>query len=161
MDSLAVPQKLRWNTARRRVLGGALLFCVACFAISRWVLWPVRISGDSMIPTYEDGQPDYINKLAYWSEAPQRGDVVGVRMGRDDFYIKRIVGLPGERIEFKRERVIVNGRALVEPYAVRPLLWRLPPVQLRAGEYFVMGDNRTTSMLGAVTKDHIIGKALF
>ena len=161
MNPQFAPQNLRWNTARRCVLGGALLFCVACFAISRWVLWPVKISGDSMIPNYEDGQPDYINKLAYWSEEPQRGDVVGVRADGGEFYIKRIVGLPGEKIEFKRDIIIVNGRALVETYAVRPLLWRLPPVQLRSGEYFVMGDNRPSSMLGAVAREHIIGKALF
>ena len=146
---------------RKRVLWSAFFFCFVIFGVSRWALWPVKISGDSMVPNYQDGQPNYINKLAYLSHNPQRGDVVGVRVGQEDFYLKRVVGLPGEKIEFHRGTVLVNGRPLVEPYIEHPLLWALPPVQLSNNEYFIMGDNRTFSMLGAVKKSAIVGKALF
>jgi len=152
---------LKWNTVRRSVLGCGLLLCIFFFAFFRWVLWPVKISGESMLPNYDDGQPNYIYKLAYLSEPPRRGDVVCVRFNRDDVCIKRIVGLPGEKIEFRRGTIIINGEPLVEPYPVRPLLWWLRSVQLGENEYFIMGDNRTSSMLGAVPKDRIIGKALF
>ena len=120
----------------------------------------MRIAGESMLPNYIDGQPNFINRLAYVSAPPQRGDVVGLQVG-EEFYLKRVIGLPGEKIEFKRDTVVVNGRPLEEHYHVRPLLWRLEPVQLRANEYFVMGDNRTCSMVGAVRVENIIGKALF
>jgi len=171
------------RVVRRRVLCGALFLCFASFAFSHWVLWPVKVAGDSMTPNYEDGQPNFINKLAYFSEAPQRGDVVGVRAGglkqvtllreeapkRGDvvgvrvndgeFLLKRVIGLPGEKIEFKRGTIIVNGRPLAEPYIRKPLLWALPPVQLGPEDYFVMGDNRTTSMLGAVAKKQHRGQS--
>jgi len=148
-------------TVRRGVLFAALSICLISFAVSRWVLWPVQVSGDSMTPTYQNGQPNFINKLAYLSRGPQRGDVVGVRVGRGDCYFKRIIGLPGEKISFHRGTVLVNGQPLVEPYIEHPLLWILPPVQLGPDDYFVMGDNRTASMLGAVARHSIVGKAMF
>ena len=161
MISKAVSHAARpCSRVRRRVLYIALSLCLASFAVFNWVLWPVVISGDSMVPSYYDGQPTYINKLAYWSRAPHRGDVVGVRVGRD-FYIKRIIGVPGDKIEFNRGVVVVNGTPLIEPYVERPLLWWLRPVHLGANDYFVMGDNRTSSTLGAVTKAKIVGKAVF
>ncbi|HMJ90298.1 MAG TPA: signal peptidase I [Candidatus Acidoferrum sp.] len=146
---------------RRNVLCTALFLCMAVFAFRQWVLWPVVISGESMAPNYRDGQPNYINKLAYLSHAPQRGDVVGVRVAPNDYLIKRIIGTPGDRIEFYRGTVIVNGQPLKEPYVQRPLIWWLDPVQLGPNEFFIMGDNRTYSTLGAIAKNDILGKALF
>jgi signal peptidase I len=159
MGYRVIPTCRRWQV-RREILYASLTLCLLSFAVSRWVLSPVKISGESMLPNYTDGQPNFINRLAYVSAPPQRGDVVGLKVG-EEFYLKRVIGLPGEKIEFKRDTVIVNGRPLEEHYQVRPLLWRLPQVKLGANEYFVMGDNRTQSMLGAVRRENIIGKALF
>jgi signal peptidase I len=150
----------QWSAVRREVLYAALLICVLSFAISRWVWWPVTISGDSMVPNYDDGQPNFIHRLAYWTSSPKRGDVVALRVGKE-ICIKRIVGLPGERLEFRRGTIFVDGRRLEEPYPVRPLLWWLKPIQLGSDNYFVMGDNRTTSMLYAIRREDIIGKAMF
>jgi signal peptidase I len=161
MNAGAWPQTVgAVGSPRRSVLYGAFFFCFAAFAVTRWILWPVVISGDSMVPNYQDGQPNYINKLAYWSHPPRRGDVVGVRAG-NDYLIKRIIGTPGDRLEFYRGTVIVNGKPLVEPYVHRPLLWWLKPVQLGPNDYFVMGDNRTSSTLFPVAKNAIVGKAVF
>jgi len=146
---------------RRSVLCTGLVLCFLAFAVSRWVFWPVKVSGDSMVPTYQDGQPNYINKLAYLSSAPRRFDVVGVRVKPGEYYIKRIVGLPGEKIEFYRGTVLVNGRPLVERYIEHPLLWALPPVQLGDNDYFIMGDNRTSSMYGQVSRNAVVGKVIF
>jgi signal peptidase I len=156
---LVWPIRPRWP--RRQALYTALLICVGAFAFSRFVLWPVVIAGDSMAPNYHDGQPNYINRLAYVNRAPARGDVVGVRLTDDGLSIKRIIGLPGDRIEFHRGTVVVNGAPLIEPYVERPLIWWLDPVTLGPEQYFVMGDNRTYSMLGAVSRDAILGKAFF
>ena len=152
--------KQRWFEVRKGALYAALFLCLVSFALSRWVCWPVKISGDSMLPNYDDGQRNYINRLAYLSDQPRRGDVVGLRVGRE-YLIKRVIGLPGEKLEFHRDVVVVNGQPLDEPYPVRPLLWQLAPVQLGENDYFVMGDNRTTSMLGAVRREDIIGRAVF
>ena len=161
MFSNAIWRALRPHcSARREVLYIALGLCAFAFAVYHWVFWPVIVSGDSMVPSYHHGQPTYINKLAYLTDEPQRGDVVGVRV-QEDFYIKRIIGVPGDRVEFYRGTVIVNGRALIEPYVERPLLWWLKPVDLGPNDYFVMGDNRTSSTLGSVARRSIVGKAVF
>jgi signal peptidase I len=154
------PIRRRWHDVRREILYVALILCLLSFAVSRWILSPVKISGESMLPNYNDGQPNFINRLAYVSAPPQRGDVVGLQVG-EEFYLKRVIGLPGEKIEFRRDTIVVNGQPLEEHYHVRPLLWILDPVQLGANDYFVMGDNRPLSLLGAVRREHIIGKALF
>jgi signal peptidase I len=160
MDSVVSSHDRPWYFVRRPVLCVALFLCVCGYVLTHWVLWFVTISGESMLPNYEDGQPTLINRLAYLSSSPKRGDVVGLRVG-DEFYLKRIVGLPGERIEFRRDTVVVNGQPLQESYRVRPLLWRLAPQTLGPNEYYVMGDNRTLSKLGPVRGDRIIGKSLF
>jgi signal peptidase I len=144
----------------RNALCLALACCVFGYVLTHWILWPVKIDGVSMAPNYDDGQPAIINRLAYLTDQPRRGDVVGLRVG-DEFYIKRIIGLPGERIEFLRDQVMVNGRPLVESYPVKPLLWKLAPTCLGANDYFVMGDNRSQSKLGPVSRDRIIGKSLY
>lgn len=151
---------VRRRPVSRRVLLTVLGLCAFIYAFTHWFLWPVRISGESMAPNYEDGQPTVINRLAYLAHNPQRGDVVGLHVG-NEFYLKRIIGLPGERIEFHRDTVVVNGRPLKEPYPVRPLLWKLAPMLLGENDYYVMGDNRAMSKLGPVPREKIIGKSLF
>src|SRR6185369_2119918 len=141
MTNEVTKDRPKWLEVRRSVLCAGLVIALLGFTVLRWVWFPVRVSGDSMMPNYDDGQPTYINRLAYWSAKPRRGDVVAIRVGHD-LYLKRVVGLPGEKLEFRRDIVVVNGRPLAEPYPVRPLLWRLAPVQLGRDDYFVMGDNR-------------------
>src|SRR6185503_3047976 len=91
--------KVTWRTPliRLKVLLTALLIAFFCYGFFTWILWPVKVAGQSMMPNYQDGSRHFISKLAYVSSPPQRGDVVGVRAGNDEVYIKRIVGLPGER----------------------------------------------------------------
>jgi signal peptidase I len=149
---------------RRSILFAALFLCLAVYALHQFVFWPIVISGDSMAPNYSNGQHNYIFKLAYFAHPPERGDVVAVRVAGEngrDYLIKRIIGLPGDRIDFYRGTVIVNGQALNEPYVHRPLIWWLDSVQLGPDEYFFMGDNRTYSTLGAIAKNDILGKAIF
>ena len=160
VEARPVTVPARRRPVSRGVLLTSLGLCAFIYAFTHWFLWPVRISGESMVPNYDDGQPTVINRLAYFSNSPQRGDVVGLRVGHE-FYLKRIIGLPGERIEFQRDTVMVNGRPLKETYPVRPLLWKLAPVQLGANDYYVMGDNRAMSKLGPVPREQIIGKSLF
>lgn len=160
MESEVIPTPRRWYSVQRSTLCAALLVCAVSFVVAKFVLCPVRISGESMLPNYDDGQPTFINRLAYWTAPPRRGDVVGLRVGHE-VMLKRVIGLPGEKIEFHRDTVVVNGQPLAESYSVKPLLWRLAPVQLGENDYFVMGDNRTSSMLGSVPRESIIGRSMF
>ena len=77
---------------------------------------PLRLSGISMLPIYEDGTLNFANRAAYWTREPARGDVVAIRMaGLHAFYVKRIVGMPGERVEIVAGAVTVNHEVLIEP----------------------------------------------
>jgi signal peptidase I len=157
-------ENLSWRTPliRGKVLRMTLLFALICYGFFTWVLWPVRVSGRSMTPTYIDGSRHFINKLAYWSAKPQRGDVVALRALDGDIYIKRIIGLPGEFISFEDGVPHVNGVPMREAYTRTRVPWKWrDPVQLAADEYYVIGDNRAVSVLGAIRVDQIIGKVAF
>ena len=130
------------------------------------VLLPVRLSGISMQPTYNDGALNFANRFAFAWRPPARGDVVAIRMaGPHLVYVKRIVGLPGERVEIAMGVVIIDGEPLLEPTVVYKAPWNLPPATLGGDEYFVIGDNRAMAMqnhdFGRTTRDRIIGKMLF
>jgi signal peptidase I len=131
-----------------------------------FVLLPVRLTGISMEPTYDDGQLNFANRLAFAWREPARGDVVAIRMaGPSVMYIKRIIGLPGEQVEIVMGVVKIDGEPLLEPTVVRKAAWNLPPLTLGPDEYFVVGDNRSMSMrnhdLGRATRARIIGRLLF
>jgi signal peptidase I len=131
------------------------------------VLIPFRIEGSSMEPTYRHGSVNFANRLAYLLRRPERGDVVAIRTtaGRQVMYLKRIIGLPGERLAIRNGTVFVNGAPLVEPYALNPRRWQRPEIQLAPDEYYVIGDNRRMRMedqeFGRFKANLIVGKVLF
>jgi signal peptidase I len=117
------------------------------------VLIPVRTDGVSMEPTYESGRLNLVNRLAP-PEPPARGDVVAIRLaGLHVLYIKRVVGLPGERIAISAGEVLVDGAPLIEPYVHHRRPWELAEVRLGPAEYVVVGDNR-----GMAAADHTFGR---
>jgi signal peptidase I len=158
------PARLSWKTPliRVRVLLNTLLIAILCYGFFTWVLWPVKVTGRSMTPTFPDGSRHFINKLAYWSAKPQRGDVVALRADDGDVYLKRIVGLPGEVISFEEGILHVNGVPMRETYTNTkvPLPWR-EPVELGKEECYAIGDNRAITVLGAIPTTRIIGKVAF
>jgi signal peptidase I len=146
------------------------IFIIACFFIFRFVLLPIRVEGISMLPTYQNGSVNFVNRLAYLRHPPQRGDVVGIRLSDPSImwpsimYLKRIIGLPGETVAFVNGKVLINGEVLDEPYEKDGCDWNLPPVKLGPDEYFAVGDNRSMPsqfhVFGKVERDHIVGKAI-
>jgi signal peptidase I len=134
------------RSPRTTLLSAAVLSSTAIIMFG-WMLLPLRLSGISMLPTYEDGTFNFANRAAYWIREPARGDVVAIRMaGAHAVYVKRIVGMPGERIEIVRGTVTVNGEPLVEPAVVRRAPWSMAPVTVGPDEYFVIGDNRSMTI---------------
>jgi signal peptidase I len=139
---------------------------VSAVVVFGFVLLPVRLTGISMEPTYNDGELNFANRLAYAWRQPARGDVVAIRMaGPSVLYVKRIVGLPGEQVEIEMGVVKIDGEPLLEPTVVRKAPWNLPPLTLGPDEYFVVGDNRAMSIrnhdLGRATRNRIIGKLIY
>lgn len=114
-----------------------------------------------MLPNYQNGSRQFINKLAYWSAKPQRGDVVAVQALNGETYLKRIIGLPGETLTFDDGVVSINGELLKEPYVQTKVPWEEKPATLGPNDYYVMGDNRAVSVLGAIPFERIVGKVVF
>lgn len=142
-----------------------LLLTLFIFWIVNTATGRYRVQGHSMLPTLREGEYLIINKLSYFLDEPQRGDIVVLHYPRDRSreYIKRVVGLPGDRVEIGDGQVRVNGVVLHEPYlAANPVYgnqsWVVPE-----GQYFVMGDNRNNSSdsrdWSFLPRSDIVGKA--
>jgi signal peptidase I len=130
---------------------------------------PVKVEGTSMTPLISDQERIFINKFVYRFEPIERGDVVvfWYPLDRTKSFIKRVIGLPGDIVEIRSGVVFVNGKSLWEPYVPTEAadLGNLTPLVVPDGEYFVMGDHRTSSndsrIFGPVPRKFIYGKAVF
>ena len=150
----------------RRTLVRIILLAVTSLILFRYVLLPVRVSGGSMLPTYQENGVNFVNRLAYLFHEPRRGDVVAVRLlaGAHRLYLKRIVGLPGETVAFHHGRLLINGQPLAEPYVKFPCDWNQNPVPVGPDQYYLVGDNRDNPRegheQGRAARALIIGKVL-
>jgi signal peptidase I len=125
------------------------------FVTFTWILVPVRAEGISMLPTLASGSLKFVNRVAFLRREPRRGEIVAIGLaGPSVLYIKRVVGLPGERIAIREGVVHVNGVPLDEPYVRHRKPWEVEEVTLGPSEYFLIGDNR-----GMLSRDHDFGRA--
>ncbi len=147
-----------------------VIAAVIILPIRFFVAQPFIVSGESMHPTFENGQYLIVDELTYHFEAPQRGDVIIFRYPKDpsEFFIKRIIGLPGETVHLSNDSVSVietGGQTITlnEPYVANmgngnDATYVVPP-----GNYFVMGDNRPESsdsrVWGMLPAQNIVGRA--
>ena len=157
-----------WKGARS-VVGEVIetvILTLAIFFLIQLLVRNFRVVGTSMEPNLHNGQYLIIDKVSYRLSGPQPGDVVVFeppnRPGED--YVKRIIGLPGQMVEIRNDQVLVDGKALVEPYTVRPSSYSMDARRVGPDEYFVLGDNRNSSSdshsWGMVPRDKIVGRAL-
>ncbi len=137
-----------------------------------FVAEPFVVSGSSMVPNFHNRDYLIIDRLSYRSGEPKRGDVIVLKFPKDtsQFFIKRVIGLPGEKVAVSQGNVIVynnqnpQGLTLKESYlpSVGITLGKPETVSLGEGEYFVLGDNRTASsdsrVWGILPQDDIVGK---
>lgn len=147
-----------------------VIAAVIVFPIRLFVAQPFIVSGASMNPTFLNGQYLIVDELTYRFEAPQRGDVIIFRYPKDpkEFFIKRIIGLPGETVAVKNGQIEVtevSGKTITlnEPYVVNQGNGQDASYAVQDGDYFVMGDNRPESsdsrIWGLLPKSNIIGRA--
>jgi len=130
---------------------------------------PVKVEGTSMTPLISDQERIFINKFVYRFEPIERGDVVvfWYPLDRSKSFIKRVVGLPEDMVEIRDGQVFLNGKLLPEPYVPPESadFGSLSATRIPKGEYFVMGDHRTSSndsrIFGPVPRKFIYGKAVF
>lgn len=132
-----------------------------------------EVKGDSMEPTLSNGDNLIVDKISYRFRAPERFDIIvfPFQYKEETYYIKRIIGLPGETLQIDEEgKIYINGEVLEESYGreiIREdhLGLAAEPITLGPDEYFVLGDNRNNSSdsriaeVGNIKKDQIIGRA--
>jgi signal peptidase I len=152
----------RW----RPVANIALQLAVLAVLISAFFVRLPQVSGLSMDPYIRSGEYVLINTFAYRIGTPHRGDIVAFRHDGDAraVFIKRVIGLPGDRISIDRGRVYRNGSMLAEPYVQHDDGRTFAEVIVPNASVYVLGDNRAESedsrIFGPVSDDRLIGRAI-
>lgn len=159
-----------WDEALKLVKYLAIALIIV-FPIRVFVAQPFVVKGESMHPTFESGNYLIIDEITYKFREPHRGEVIVFKFPNDPkrFFIKRVIGLPGETLVFTKSSLTIKnkefpgGFVLKEPYIASQDFQRSNTITLEKGEYFVMGDNRSQSsdsrFWGPLTEDFIIGRA--
>jgi signal peptidase I len=145
-----------------------IALCLATVIIV-FLYQPVKVEGTSMAPLLSDQERIFINKFVYRFEPIQRGDIVvfWYPLDKSKSFIKRIVALPGDTVEIRAGRVLVNGKELDEPYVPPQYADRSSygSTRISDGQFFVLGDHRNSSndsrVFGPVPGEFIYGKAVF
>lgn len=149
----------------------ALIASAVVLVVRYFLIQPFFVKGASMEPNFSDGQYLIIDELSYRFREPSRGEVIVFKYPRDpkQFYIKRIIGLPGEQVQIKNNKATVynleypNGKILEEDYlSGNEITFPDNNWKLKDNEYFVMGDNRSASSdsrsWGPLNKKFITGR---
>jgi signal peptidase I len=145
------------------------LSIVIAIIIILFLYQPVRVEGTSMMPSLVNEERIFINKFVYRFSNIERGDTVVFQFPRDTSksYIKRVIGMPGDIVRVERGTVIVNGKALDEPYVLPGNRdeTTLGEIKVEPDCYYVLGDHRNSSNdsrnWGTVKRGYIYGKAVF
>ena len=107
-----------------------------------------------MEPSYADGEFNFILRPYYTFNQLRRHDIVGVRLaGKNVMLLKRIIGLEGETVAFRKGKLFIDGKVINETYVVYPGNWNLPPRMVDKGNVYVVGDNRNMP-----SKNHVFGQ---
>ena len=163
-----------WSEARLLLRDLIFALMIAALVVV-FIVQPVKVEGTSMLPRLHDGERIFVNKLIYyddyrWAPKIERGDIVVFWYPQDPSksYIKRVIGLPRDKIQIVEGVVRVNGSELTEAYLDQRLnlMHRsMAETEVNDNYYFVLGDNRDNSsdsrVWGLVPKKYIYGKALF
>jgi len=146
----------------------ALVLAIVLYLI---IMTPHEVVGNSMHPTYKNGEMLMANKVTYKVAEPKRGDVIIFKFSDKQDFIKRIIGIPGDEVMIKDGKIYINNELLDESkYLLSTVitnggsyLHEGQSITIQENEYFVCGDNRTNSSdsreFGPITQDKIKGKA--
>jgi signal peptidase I len=166
-------QSSLWQSQRENVQILAIALVLAVI-IRLFIAEPRFIPSDSMVPTLQIGDRLVIEKVLYRFRPPTTGEVIVFEppallqeygYSADRAFIKRIIGMPGDRIAVHQGKVYRNDQPLTEPYIAEPPKYEMEPVTVPPHEFFVMGDNRNNSndshVWGFLPQENIIGRAVF
>jgi signal peptidase I len=170
----------------------AVAFVIA-FLVKTFVAQAFFIPSESMVHTLEVGDRVLVSRMSYHLHEPHRGDIVvftspfetqgrsnsrslpsrvvhtvlesvGLRQPSTEDFIKRVIALPGETVEGRSGKILINGRELIEPYLAEEPIGDFPAKTIPKGQLWVMGDNRNRSsdsrVFGPIKKSKIVGRAI-
>jgi signal peptidase I len=146
-----------------------LLAVVIAFLMVVFLYQPVKVEGTSMQPELLDQERIFVNKFVYHFEEIHRSDIVVFWYPKDPSksFIKRVLGVPGDVVSIREGQVYINGQLVEERYVPQGYqdVDSYPPVRVREGYYYVLGDHRNASndsrSWGLVPRKYIYGKAVF
>lgn len=156
-------------------LKAALIALIIVALVRNYLFANYIVNGESMMPTIEEGNRLIVNKIGVEIRSPERFDLIVFHASTDEDYIKRIIGLPGDTIEYDDDQLYVNGKAIKEPYLNDfktdlvdgqltenfTLLEKTGHSTVPKNHYFVLGDNRRHSYdsrhIGFIRENEIVG----
>ncbi len=152
--------KLDWKFGVRLCIIAVTVWCIGSF----WLM-PCFINGRSMQPTYDSVGFNLCNKLKYRKSGVKHGDIVVLRYVDNKYFLKRVIALEGETVEFRKGKLFRNGAVVEEEYVKLPCDWDMMPVTVRKGTIFVVGDNRSMPIsqhqFGMISTVRITGAPLW
>lgn len=158
------------ETIKLMIIALAIVLPIRIFIVA-----PFIVDGDSMEPNYHNGEYLLVDEISYRFKQPQRGDVIVFHPPGEPsvFYIKRVIGLPGDTVELKNGKITISNPEIPEGFLLNETpylpgdsaaLAEFSKGTLKENEYFVLGDNRNNSRdsrrIGPITTDHIKGKVI-
>jgi len=146
-----------------------VIIVVVVILVRTFIITPVIVSGNSMKPNFNDGELLLVRKIKYNEKTIKRFDVVVIKKDKEEI-IKRVIGLPGEHISYKNNKLYVNDKLVQENYThLNTKDFNLEEIcscnSIPEGKYLVLGDNRPISkdsrMIGLIDEKDILGKAVY
>ncbi len=152
-----------------------VIACILAFVVREYIFTPIVVDGESMMPTLKDSEHIILNEMGKNNpDNIKRFDIIVFHATKEKDYIKRVIGLPGDHIEYRNDTLYINGKKYEEPYldqykkeiVTGPLTEDFTGSKtVPEGQLFVMGDNRMYSLdsrspqVGTISVDKIVGKA--
>jgi len=137
-----------------------IIIILIILIIRAFIATPIRVNGDSMDPTLQDGETMILNKLGMKTAGIKRWDIIVIKTD-DSYLIKRVIGLPGESIKYENGKLYIAGKEIKDNYSLTKTE-DFEETIVGKNEYFVMGDNRFISKdsrkIGTIDKSEILGK---
>ena len=146
-----------------------VIIIIVVVLIRSFIITPVIVSGNSMLPNFNDGELLLVKKIGYNEKAIKRFDVVVIKKDKEEI-IKRVIGLPGEHVSYKNNKLYINDKLVSEDYThLNTKDFNLEEIctcsTIPEGKYLVLGDNRPISKdsrsIGLIDEKNIVGKTTF
>ncbi|MBI5974402.1 signal peptidase I [Staphylococcus canis] len=167
----------------RDLIIGAVIAIIIVFILNRFVITPYTVTGESMMPTFQTNDKVLVSKLSHYFSDIKEGDIIVFHEDHNQDFIKRVIGKPGDTIEYQNDQLYVNDKPIDEPYLnenkrhrksefltenfdVSDIEGAHHQYRIPKDHYLVLGDNRMNSIdsrhpnVGLVPQAHIVGKVV-